>query len=53
MTEADLFEEVSVVAKDCSSILRIRERRDWVGLGISVVRPMNRLVCAMNGQCFR
>ena len=53
MTKTDLLEQVSVVAKDCSGIPRIRERRDWVGLGISVVRQMNHLVCEMDGQCFR
>ena len=39
VTGAELFDQVSIVAKHCGGILRIRIRRDRVSLGITVIRP--------------
>ena len=43
MAEPDLLEQVSIATEHCGGIPRIRKRRDGVGLGIAVVRPMNYL----------
>ena len=44
MTEADLLEKVSIVTEHRSGILCVRERRDRVGLGTAVAKPMDDLV---------
>jgi len=48
MTKADLLEQVSIVTKNRSGVLRICVGRDGVGLGIAVVKPMDDLIWEWN-----
>jgi len=50
VTEPDLLEQVSIVTEHCGGILRIREWRDGVSLGIKVFKPMDNLVWEWNAR---